>query len=232
MDRSLPMRTRILLVFATSIESEVLKNIGGTVSSDGSYLIGNSIISSLITGVGGISTAWSMKQWLSQNPFPDLAINAGIAGSYSDNIHVGEVVMTSTDCFADLGIETGDKIITLAEAGLTDPDKFPFKQGVIRADNKFVNEAGKILKKVKGITVNTCSGSKVTIERLRKKFNPDIETMESATFFYICSLEKIPFLSVRAISNMVEPGNRKSWNIRLALDNLEGKLKELLLLME
>jgi futalosine hydrolase len=72
----------------------------------------------------------------------------------------------------------------------------------------------------------------VTIERLRKKFNPDIETMEGATFFYICALEKIPFLSVRAISNRVEPGNRNSWNIQLALDNLEGKLKELLLMME
>lgn len=231
MDRPLSMRTRILVVFATSTESEILKRIGGMVSSDGSYLLGDSIISSLITGVGGISTAWAMKQWLSQNPRPDLALNAGIAGSYSDKIKVGDVVMPITDCFADMGIETGEKIITLAEAGLTDPDKFPFEQGVIKSDNIFVNEAAKILKTVKGITVNTCSGSKLTIERLRKKFNPDIETMESATFFYICALEKIPFLSVRAISNMIEPGNRNSWNIRLALDNLEGKLKELFLLM-
>jgi futalosine hydrolase len=232
MDRSLPMQTRLLIVFATSIESEILKKIGGTVSSDGSYLIGNKIISSLVTGVGGISTAWAMKQWLCQNPCPDLAINVGIAGSYSDKIKIGDVVMPITDCFADMGIETGEKIITLAEAGLTDPDKFPFEQGIIRADNKFVNAAGKIFKTVRGITVNTCSGSKVTIERLRKKFNPDIETMEGATFFYICALEKIPFLSVRAISNRVEPGNRNSWNIQLALDNLEGKLKELLLMME
>jgi futalosine hydrolase len=173
-----------------------------------------------------------MKQWLSQNSYPDLAINAGIAGSYSGKINVGDVVMTLTDCFADMGIETGAKIITLAEAGLMDPDKFPFNKGVIVADNKFVKKAGTILKKVNGITVNTCSGSVSTIERLRRKFNPDIETMEGATFFYICALEKIPFLSLRAISNKVEPGNRDSWNIKLALDNLAGKLEEILLMLE
>jgi len=46
-----------------------------------------------------------------------------------------------------MGIETGAKIITLAEAGLMDPDKFPFNKGVIVADNKFVKKAGTILKK-------------------------------------------------------------------------------------
>jgi futalosine hydrolase len=56
--------------------------------------------------------------------------------------------------------------------------------------------------------------------------------MEGATFFYICALEKIPFLSLRAISNKVEPGNRDSWNIKLALDNLAGKLEEILLMLE
>jgi futalosine hydrolase len=226
------MATRVLIVFATSAEAEILQRLEGTVSSDGSRRFGNSIISCLVTGVGGISTAWAMKQWLSQNSYPDLAINAGIAGSYSGKINVGDVVMTLTDCFADMGIETGAKIITLAEAGLMDPDKFPFNKGVIVADNKFVKKAGTILKKVNGITVNTCSGSVSTIERLRRKFNPDIETMEGATFFYICALEKIPFLSLRAISNKVEPGNRDSWNIKLALDNLAGKLEEILLMLE
>ena len=75
----------------------------------------------LVTGVGGISTAWAMKQWLSNNPYPDLAINAGIAGSYSDELKIGDVVMPVTDCFADMGIESGNKVMTLAEAGLDGP---------------------------------------------------------------------------------------------------------------
>jgi len=88
------------------------------------------------------------------------------------------------------------------------------------------------LKQVKAITVNTSSGSEVTIERLRGKYNPDIETMEGATFFYICSKEKIPFLAIRSISNRVEPRNKDKWNIPLALNNLSEKLIDFFLMLE
>jgi futalosine hydrolase len=225
------MITRVLVVFATTAEAGTLQKITGKISSDEGYRLGQCSLSVLVTGVGGISTAWAMKQWLSNNAYPDLAINAGIAGSYSGEIIIGDVVMPVTDRFADMGIEMGDKLMTLAEAGLMDPDEFPFEGGVICVRNKYIESAGSILKKVNAITVNLCSGSEPTIVRLRNKFNPDIETMEGATFFYICAREKIPFLSVRAISNKVEPGNRDSWDIPLALEKLAGKMNELLLML-
>jgi futalosine hydrolase len=226
------MVTRVLMVFATSAESQILQNIQGIVSTDDGYSFGRSSINVLVTGVGGISTAWAMKKWLSNNPRPDLAINAGIAGSYSSKIKIGDVVVVATDCFADMGIESGDSFLTAAEAGLMDPDMFPFEGGVIHSRNKYLDGTLNILKKVRGITVNTCSGSVETIKKFRNKFNPGIETMEGATFFYICATEKISFLGVRAISNKVEPGNRDSWNIPLALENLAEKMKELLLTLD
>jgi futalosine hydrolase len=226
------MEIRVLIVFATSSEAEILKNISGMIPYEDGFRFGNQIISPIVTGVGGISTAWSMKQWLSINPQPDLAINAGIAGSFSDKLKIGEVVVPVTDCFADMGIESGDKTLTLYEAGLSDPDLFPFEKGVINSRNEFIKKLGQTIIKVNAITVNMCSGSASTIEKLKNKFNPDIETMEGATFFYICAREKIPFLSVRAISNKVEPGSRDSWNIKLALENLAGKMKEILLMLD
>jgi futalosine hydrolase len=54
--------------------------------------------------------------------------------------------------------------------------------------------------------------------------------MEGAAFFYICSRENIPFLALRAVSNKVGPRDKEKWNIRLALDCLSEKLKEVLLL--
>jgi futalosine hydrolase len=226
------MATRVLIVFATSAEAQILQKIPGIISTDDGYRLGRLLINILVTGVGGISTAWAMKQWLSNNTYPDLAINAGIAGSYTGKIKIGDVVMVKTDCFADMGIESGDTFITLAEAGLMDPDMFPFEGGVIHSRNKYIDGTRKILKKVNGITVNTCSGSAETIKKLGNKFNPDIETMESATFFYICAREKIPFLGVRAISNKVEPGRRGSWNIPSALENLAEKMKNILLTLD
>lgn len=226
------MSTTVLLVFATSQEAQIIQKISGMYIIDEGYRFGRITINVVVTGVGGVATAWVMNKWLCNNPYPDLAINAGIAGSYSDRFKIGEVVMVKTDCFADMGIESGGKFITLAEAGLMDPEMFPFKGGVISSENRFIDGTAIIAGRARGITVNTCSGSAETILKLRNKFNPDIETMEGATFFYICAREKISFLGVRAISNKVEPGNRNSWNIPLALENLAEKMREILLMLE
>ena len=58
----------------------------------------------------------------------------------------GEVVVPVSDCFADAGIDTGKGFLTLAEAGLEDPDQFPFKGGRIIADNRFVNRSHRTFK--------------------------------------------------------------------------------------
>ena len=119
--------------------------------------------------------------------------------------------------------------LLLSEAVLTGADEFPFRNGLIHADPGYVERLKDMLKPVNAITVNTATGSEATRNKLVKKFNPDIETMEGATFFYICSREKIPFLALRAISNKVEPRNKNNWNIALALNNLSEKLNEVFL---
>jgi futalosine hydrolase len=64
------------------------------------------------------------------------------------------------------------------------------------------------------------------------KFNPDIETMEGASFFYICRREGIPFVAFRSISNRIEPRNKGNWNVKLALDNLAASLYDVFLTLE
>jgi len=223
---------RILIVFATAYEAAILKKLDDTASAGELFIYGKHEIMSVVTGVGGAATAWEMSKWLCANPKPDLVINAGIAGSYDEALAIGSVVMPVTERFADLGIESDGKVVTLFEAGLSDPDQFPFSRGIINCSNQFTELAGSVLKKVNAITVNTCTGSLSTIERIKKKFNPDIETMEGATFFYICSRERIPFLSVRSVSNKVEPRSKALWNIPLALDHLAEKLNGLLLIFD
>ncbi len=218
----------ILLVFATRAEAEILKMVPGMNYAGEDLFFQNHKLNVLVTGVGGISTAWSMKQWLGMNQLPDLAINAGIAGSFSRILCKGDVVMPVSDCFADLGIEIEGKFHTLDEAGFSDRNANPFKDGLILLNNKYLEKISHLCPAVKAVTVNTATGSPISIERIINKFNPDIETMESATFFYICTREKIPFLALRAISNYVEPGRRSSWEIPLALYNLAGKLGEIL----
>ena len=59
----------------------------------------------------------------------------------------------------------------------------------------------------------------------RKKYNPAIETMEGAAFSYICAIEKINFLSLRSVSNLVGERDKSLWNIPLAIENLALSLK-------
>jgi futalosine hydrolase len=185
----------------------------------------------LITGVGSMATAWSLKQWITLNEKPDLAINAGIAGSFNDRLNIGDVVMPVSDCFADAGVEDGENFLTLSESGLISANDFPYKDGLLYTDTRYNEKMKSILKPVRAITVNTATGSETTRGKLLKKFNPDIETMEGATFFYICSRENIPFLALRAISNKVEPRDKNNWNIDLALNNLSEKLIDVLLIL-
>src|SRR4030042_891234 len=98
-----------------------------------------------------------------------------IAGSYRDNIVVGDVVAPVSDCFADAGMETEGGFITLSEAGMGDP---LIKDGRIIADNRYVSLLAGLLKSVKAVTVNTAAGSAETIQKMSKKFNPEIEKKE------------------------------------------------------
>lgn len=220
------MPFRLLYVTATTIEAETLKRILHTKPEP--EAIRNIEISILVTGVGSVATAWVLKQWLCTNRRPDLIINAGIAGSYNEEIRIGDVVMVQSDCFADAGIEDGENFITLFEAGFTAENEFPYMNGVLHAYQPYTDMLKNILKVVNAITVNTSTGAETSRSRLMRKYNPDIETMEGATFFYICNRENIPFLALRAISNIVEQRNRANWNIPLALDNLSEKLIEIL----
>lgn len=223
---------KVLFVTATSLESEALKKVKG-IKTDGSiFRFGTLEITLLIAGVGPVFTMYNISKWLAENGHPDIAINAGIAGSFSDQYEPGDVVLIRNDCFADLGVENGEGFLTLAEKGLADPDEFPFSKGWIAADNKYIRLMEKSFTSVDAVTVNTATGSEKAISRLIEKFNPSLETMEGASFFYICRRESIPFLAVRAVSNRIEPENRHEWQIVPALDNLSMRLSEIFLTLE
>jgi futalosine hydrolase len=223
---------KILYIAATQTESDILKSAEGIEKLPDTYRFRGHEIIPLVTGVGSMATAWTMMKWFSSNEYPDIALNAGIAGSFNVNIKTGDVVMPVSDCFADSGIEDRDHFRTLAEAGFAKADEFPFSSGKIICSNRFAEMAARTFRSVSAITVNTASGSEETIKKLANKFNPDIETLEGATFFYICARERIPFLAIRAISNRVEPRNKDKWDIPTALRNLSEKIEDLLITMD
>ncbi len=174
-------------------------------------------IDMLITGTGMAPAAFWLGKTLSKSSY-DLALNFGIAGSFDRNIEIGSVVNVTEDCFADMGAENNKEFLSVVDLGLTSPEKFSLKNN-LEIDNPVLNK----LPKVSGITVNTVHGNDESINKVKEKYNPATESMEGAAFLFACLNEKIPCAQIRAISNYVEKRNKASWNIPLAVENLNKK---------
>ena len=210
-----------MLVSATGFEiSALLKkmhkvSVKGTLSC---YRSGKNSVYVLITGVGMTATAFQLGRSLHKRY--DLAINAGVAGSFKRNIPPGTVVNVVSDRFADLGAEDGENFLTLKEMGLSEVRSLKCEVRGFKSLS--------VLRKVKGITVNTVHGNNLSIKKIVKKFNPDVESMEGAGFFFACNNEKIPCVQIRAVSNYIERRNKKNWKLKLAITNLNAFLEQLL----
>jgi futalosine hydrolase len=81
---------------------------------------------------------------------------------------------------------------------------------------------------VTGITVQQVNGDASSIQTVIELYAPDVETMEGASFLMACRTKQLDCFQLRSISNMVEPRNKKNWNIPLAIDRLNVRLLHIL----
>lgn len=176
-------------------------------------------LSLLITGVGSPETIFSLTRLLASNFF-DRIIQVGVAGSYNRDFDLGTLVEVGEDCFADLGIDDRGEFKSLFDVGLVAPNQEPYIKG--RIINPIQGDSKHQI--VRGITVNTTTGSEEIIHKWKELYQPDIESMEGAAALYVCLQYDIPVIQVRSISNYVEPRKRDSWKLDLAIQNLNNWL--------
>ena len=219
---------RLLIVAATPFEVAPLQQyleVNSVLEDKNFYQYENLEIKILITGVGMTYTAYSLSKFLAFHKI-DLAINAGVAGSFSSDFEIGEVVNVVSEQFGDLGAEQADgSFMSIHEMELIPPNQKPFLHGQL---NHPLSAEIAFLPKVKGLTVNKVHGSAKSIKAIKKKYQADVETMEGAAFFMVCLLDKVSFLEIRAISNYVEPRNKDNWNLPLAIGNLNKTLHDII----
>lgn len=181
----------------------------------------------LVTGVGMMATAWELGRYFARHR-PDLAIQAGIAGSFRHSWPLGETILVNRETLGDLGAEDNQEFRDLFDIGLWQPGMKPFTDKELINTFSLFPESLQGLPQAAGVTVNTVSGSTTSIARLEQKYRPDVESMEGAAFHYSCLIEQVPFLQLRTISNYVEVRDKSRWNIPLAVKNLNDTLQALL----
>ncbi|MEP7197756.1 MAG: futalosine hydrolase [Saprospiraceae bacterium] len=211
---------KIILLAATSLEIQAVLNFldqNGNQINLTEYTYKKHSVHPLISGVGSPLTAFALGRYLHLNNM-DLLLHVGICGSYQSNAILGEVIEVSKERWADMGAEDqNNNLIDVFELGLCNANQFPFSEGWIENVNNKINTK---LRTVSGLTVNKTSGNSSTIEKLKSKYSAEVESMEGAAVFYSARMRYIPFLSIRAISNIVEPRNKDNWKIQLAVQNL------------
>ncbi|MEW5846258.1 MAG: hypothetical protein AB1777_08340 [Bacteroidota bacterium] len=202
---------KILIAVATEVE--VLPNfrkVGKEFYSLEQYGIHADL---LITGPGSVPTAFALSRVADAY---DVIINGGIAGSYTHKLPLGSVVLIDSDSFADYGIDDNGAFRHIDT--ILPHNSKPI--ALSEMTNPYLINVNINLARVKGITVSTVSGSPERIDLLKSIWNGQIETMESAAVFYTCIKLGKPFFCLRAISNYVEPRNRKNWQVDVAVQNL------------
>ena len=176
----------------------------------------------LITGIGLTAATYSLVKQIELNR-PDLIIQAGIAGCFDQNIPLGSVVVIQKDTIADLSVVENKQLTTMFDLGLVAADQFPFKKGWLVNPNKELLRQSK-RKAVTAISVNHITTNRQMLAMYEKKFSHAIESMEGAALHYTCLQERIPFLQLRSISNYIGERDKKKWNMKDAIVNLNKEI--------
>jgi futalosine hydrolase len=174
----------------------------------------------LITGIGLTAAAYSLTKQINIKR-PGLIIQAGIAGCFDKNLSLGSVVVITQDTIADQGVIENKQLKTMFDLRLIKSGPAPFKKNwLVNSNKELIRQTG--LKAVKAVSVNQVTTYREMAEFYQQKFKPVVETMEGAALHYVCGMEKIPFLQIRALSNYIGERDKKKWNIKEAINNLNA----------
>ncbi|WP_126970525.1 futalosine hydrolase [Gynurincola endophyticus] len=168
----------------------------------------------LHTGVGLVNMAIQCQKLIFQHQ-PDACILIGIAGSFNTNLPLNAVVAVQHEITGDLGVWEDHQWKDLFDLRLADPDQFPFNDKKLtnpHLDNLYLR-----MPAVTAVSVNEISTDANTIDRYKNTCQAAIESMEGAAFHQVMLENNIPFLQLRAISNLVGVRDKKQWSIPPAI---------------
>ena len=174
------------------------------------------------SGIGMLAASYALTK-LAIEDKPDLIIQVGIAGCFDQTIPLGSVVVINEETIGDLGVEEEGKWKDLFDLKLEKSSYHPFEKR--KLPNQWLSKFNLTgLQEVCGITVNEITTNSERIQKLVKKFNPVIESMEGAALHYVARESNIPFIQIRAISNYIGERDKTKWQMKNAIDNLNQTL--------
>ena len=149
-------------------------------------------------GVGKVNSA-RVTQMLIDNFDIEYIMNVGIAGSLNDELEIGDIVI-------------GKKLVQHD----FDITAFGHEKGYITDTGRIFESDDNLIKEYNKPNGTIASGdifcNQVSMkEKIRTKFNADCVEMEGAAIAQVCTLNKVPFIVIRSISD--KPNGRNHIDI-------------------
>lgn len=194
------------------------------------------------SGIGKINAAHTATILLEKYA-PELIILFGIGGAYpSAGLKIGDIAIAKKEIYGDEGVMVKDGFHGAEAIGIPFLNKgrkkyfneFPLDKRLIRRSAAILKLAPCPLpltseaKSGNFITVSTCTGTRKRALELEKRYNAICESMEGAAVAHICAAYGLPLIEIRGISNIVEDRDKGKWDLRLAADNCQKVVMELL----
>lgn len=179
----------------------------------------------LITGIGLTATTYALTKQIAIKR-PSFIIQAGVGGCFDTSIPLGTVLAIKQEAIADQSVIELEKLKTMFDLKLVPQNQFPFSKGWLVNKSEMLKKVK--LKKVNGVSVNEITTSRQKVKFYMEAFHPVVESMEGAALHYVALLEKIPFVQLRSVSNYIAERNKKNWNMKESIINLNHELISLL----
>jgi len=182
-------------------------------------------IETIVTGVGLVSTTYFLTKYINRAR-PDIIIQAGIAGCFQLGKN-NTIFAVQRDIISDLGVTENNIFKDIFDLNLAGKNDSPFKDGWLTNPYRELLSAGGF-EQVNAVSVNESTTDANRTDWYQQKYQPVVESMEGAALHYVCLLEKIPFLQIRAVSNYIGERDKAKWSIKEAIAILNENLLSLI----
>lgn len=200
---------RVLIVTAVASERDaLLRGIGNVVS-----------LEVLVAGVGMSASATHTAMKMAQNKY-DLVVSAGIGGGFRGRAEVSSLVVSNEIIAADLGVQTTEGFSSLDELGLGSTH-YPVNESLVTQFSHLLGQAGLAVSTGAALTVSTVTGTDETATELVMRIpHATSEAMEGFAVATVADAYGLPFIELRAISNVVGLRDRAAWKMKEAMELL------------
>jgi futalosine hydrolase len=197
------MASDLLLCVATELECALLRERLKTAPLS---------VDIVRTGVGPVNAAHAVTWHLAQTGAREIVI-CGAGGAYpGSGLEIGDVVCAESECYGDLGAASPSGFLDMKALG------FPVVDGPTRLFNELPMNLFPAGRRVKFVTVSTCTGTDSIARGLEERTRGAVENMEGAAVAHVALLHGVPVGEVRGISNIVTDRDTRTWRLKEAAE--------------